>query len=130
MTAMATTDKSKKLKTIHITDLEEIPLEELISLRSDMDRLIKKKQREKAKVIKSQMVELAAVAGYDSVEAFLESQSRGRKPRTDKGSSKPPKFQNPTDPSKTWSGQGRAPNWLLDYEKKKGKSRDDLLIKA
>lgn len=125
---MATPEKSKKSKTTHISDLLDMPLEELVTLRSDMDTLIKKKQKEKAKVIKSQMVELAAVAGYDSVEAFLESQER--KPRKNKGVTMPPKFQHPTDTEKTWTGQGRAPNWLLDYEKKKGKNRDDLLIKA
>ena len=125
---MATPSKPKKTKTVHISDLEDMPLEELVTLRSDMDTLIKKKQREKAKVIKSQMVELAAVAGFDSIEAFLESQER--KPRKNKGVKLPPKFKHPTDPEKTWSGQGRCPNWMLEYEKKKGKSRDDLLIEV
>jgi hypothetical protein len=40
-----------------------------------------------------------------------------------------PPDKHPTDKSKTWTGKGRVPQWMLDYEKKKGKKRDDLLIR-
>ena len=39
----------------------------------------------------------------------------------------PPKYQDPTDPTKTWSGKGKAPNWL-NAALESGKTLDDLLI--
>lgn len=37
------------------------------------------------------------------------------------------KFRNPSDPSMTWSGRGRAPKWVLDHEAAGG-SREDLAV--
>ena len=39
----------------------------------------------------------------------------------------PPKYQDPTDPTRTWSGKGKAPNWL-NAALESGKTLDDLLI--
>lgn len=37
------------------------------------------------------------------------------------------KYANPADPSDTWSGRGRKPNWFI-AALDKGKTSDDLLI--
>jgi DNA-binding protein H-NS len=118
----------KSKKTIHVSDLEGMPLEELVVLQEELGKMITKKQKEKKKEIKSQMNELAKIAGYDSVEAFIGSQSSKRTPRKDKGVKSPSMYQNPVDPEKTWSGKGRAPDWMKDYEKQGGK-REKLKIK-
>lgn len=39
------------------------------------------------------------------------------------------KYQNPEDPSDTWSGRGRQPRWLV-AQLGAGKSMDDFLIDA
>lgn len=38
-----------------------------------------------------------------------------------------PKYSNPTDPSLTWTGKGRQPNWIKEGLSA-GKSLDDFLI--
>lgn len=38
-----------------------------------------------------------------------------------------PKYQNPKDPSETWSGRGKQPRWLK-AQLRAGKKLDELLI--
>jgi DNA-binding protein H-NS len=38
-----------------------------------------------------------------------------------------PKFQNPEDPSETWSGRGRQPRWVIAFLAA-GRAIDDLRI--
>jgi DNA-binding protein H-NS len=40
----------------------------------------------------------------------------------------PPKYRNPEDPAEIWTGRGRMPRWMAAMVKK-GKKRDDFLIK-
>lgn len=116
------------MNTIHPSNLENLPLEELVNLSTDLDGLIRRKRREKSKQIRTQMNELARVAGFESVEEFIENQG-GRLTRSDKGVKLPPKYQNPNDPTQTWSGKGPTPKWLREFESK-GKNRDEFRIKS
>ncbi len=109
-----------------LPSIYDLSLYDLVALKSDIEKQISKIQRVRKSDILKQMNALAKEAGYSSVADVVEGS--GRKPRADKGIKLPPKYQNPDDSEKTWSGKGRAPQWILDYEKKKGKSRDDLLI--
>jgi DNA-binding protein H-NS len=38
-----------------------------------------------------------------------------------------PKYANPADPSQTWTGRGRKPNWVIEAMEA-GKSIDDMAI--
>jgi len=38
-----------------------------------------------------------------------------------------PKYRNPADATQTWTGRGRTPNWMIEFEKA-GNSRDAALI--
>lgn len=91
----------------------ELPLEDLVALRSEVDSLVKQRQRERKKDIYNQMQVLAQDAGFDSVETFLSSQ--GRSPRSDKGVRLPPKYRNPQNIKQTWSGKGRKPGWVVEH---------------
>jgi len=51
--------------------------------------------------------------------------SGGKKGST---SSVAPKYRNPADPSKTWSGRGKQPLWFADAVKKRGVTAESLLI--
>ena len=44
-----------------------------------------------------------------------------------KSSKGAPKYANPTDPSQTWTGRGRKPNWLIEALDA-GKSLEDLAL--
>ena len=99
--------------------ITELPLEELVSLRNDMDHLIKQKQKEEKKEILAKMHEMAKSAGYSSVAEFVGSPG-GRAPRSDKGVKLPPKYQS-KDGKKTWSGKGRRPDWVIEHLEAGGK---------
>ena len=68
----------------------------------------KMKQNEKAEkdALKKKIAALAAESGY-SIDDILGSGKAATK-RVVK-----PKYQNPDDPSQTWSGRGRNPKWVV-----------------
>lgn len=100
-----------------ITDLQ---LEELVTMKSEVESLIKQKQKERKKELYNQMLELAQVAGFESVEEFVSAQ-KGRSPRSDKGVRLPPKYRNPQNAKQTWSGKGRKPGWVVSHLEEGGK---------
>ncbi|MBF0185393.1 MAG: H-NS histone family protein [Magnetococcales bacterium] len=101
------------------TAIAELSLEELVALKANVEALIKQRQREYKKELYNQMLSIAQVAGFDSVEAFVSSQ--GRSPRSDKGVRLPPKYCNPADNKQTWSGKGRKPAWVVSHLQQGGK---------
>lgn len=64
--------------------------------------------------------------GFASVEEFI-GESKTRKTRSDKGVTFPPKYRDPSNPKKTWSGKGRKPNFVIKHLDGGG-DLDDLLI--
>ena len=39
-----------------------------------------------------------------------------------------PKYANPDDPSQTWTGRGRGPNWLVAKMRKRAKLQQFALL--
>ena len=54
--------------------------------------------------------------------------TRGGKKAPGQKFSVAPKYRNPADPSKTWSGRGKQPLWFVDAVKKRGVTAESLLI--
>lgn len=104
-----------------------LALEELVDLKSEIDKQIKQKQKSHQKELYKQMQDLALVAGFTSVEEFMSS-NKGRSPRSDKGVKLPAKYRNPADSTKTWPGKGRKPGWVVSHLEGGGKL-EDLEIK-
>lgn len=86
---------------------------ELIEQREAIDQKIAMLRKEERRDAIAEALNL--IAQYELTEADL----FGRK-RAGSGSL-PPKYRNP-ETGQTWSGKGRAPNWLI------GRNRDDFLI--
>lgn len=101
-------------------DLSKMSLDDLRSLRKDVEKEIsgfKDRQRVAA------MKEIQAVAKkhglpLDEIVGGKTKKSRAKSPA---------KYRNPENPSETWSGRGRQPDW---YKKAiaKGKSPEQLAI--
>lgn len=107
-------------------DLESMSVAQLKSLIADAQKLIDKKyESEKADAL-AKMRQLASASGFTLEEiipglgAPASSERRIRKPMK-------PKYQHPDDDNVTWTGVGKAPRWVTEYEAGGG-SRDDLLI--
>lgn len=93
-------------------------------LRAEAERL---ERTEKPGISELRTVLTKFKLGLPDVRIALNSQ-RGRKSSL-KGRKVKPKYRNPRNRSETWAGRGRTPLWMAALIKK-GKKRDDFLIKT
>ena len=89
------------------SDLEKLSLEELKSLKKDVEKAIAGFQdRQRAEALK----ELQAVAAKHGMSGDEIVGGKGKKAKSK--SKAPAKYRNPADPADTWSGRGRQPAWF------------------
>jgi DNA-binding protein H-NS len=88
------------------SQLEKMSLKELNALQAKIEAAIAEKRVSERHEIRQKMEELARASGFSASELF-----GGRK---GKGSKVAAKYRNPKDPSQTWTGRGRRPNWLVE----------------
>lgn len=96
-------------------DLETIPLDELWALHEEIGAVLLKQ----------------ITAEKHELELRL-SQLRGKSDLKETAPRRPypkvlPKYQNPAEPSETWSGRGKQPKWIGAHLRA-GKKLDDLAI--
>ncbi len=92
-------------------DLNSLNRSELEQLRTDIDKAI------------STLAERERQAALDAVEqaaqahGFSLKELTGVAPAKTRGKAKnPPKYRHPENPSVTWTGRGRKPQWIKDAE--------------
>jgi DNA-binding protein H-NS len=85
--------------------LEKMSLKELRALDAKVKAAIDEKRVSERHEMKAKLEELARASGFSAAELF------GRK---GKGSKVAPKYRNPKEPSQTWTGRGRRPNWMTE----------------
>ena len=86
-------------------DLQSMNKEELQALQKNVAKAISGfDERMKAEALAKAE---AAVKEFGYSLADLTGGKRG-------GKMNPPKYRNPADPSKTWTGRGRQPQWIKD----------------
>lgn len=100
--------------------LETLSLDELASLQKDAQALIKTKQKQKVQEAYGEFQKIAKDLGV-SIDEIIKAGKSIKKKR-------PAKYQNQSDKSQSWSGQGRKPAWLVS-ELEKGKKLESFLIK-
>ena len=99
-------------------NLEDLSKDELKRLKTDVDRALKTiDQRRKAEAKRA--AETAAKEYGFSLDDLVAEAGKGSKGL--------PKYKNPDDPSQTWTGRRRKPNWVLSALDS-GKTLDDLKI--
>jgi len=103
-----------------MSDLNSMSLKDLQSLQKEIGKAIETYEARKLDDARSVLEAKARELGV-SLEAVLGGKSK--KPV----SKVAPKYCHPENPEQTWTGRGRAPNWVLAHEAQGG-SREDLLI--
>lgn len=103
-------------------DLSKLSFAELQELKLEIDSVIGKtrtKEREEA------AIKIRKIA--ESVNMSVRELTKlGRERRTT--TSVPlPKYRDPSEPTRVWTGRGAVPKWVKEWEKS-GKSREDLRI--
>ncbi|BAK76139.1 histone family protein nucleoid-structuring protein H-NS [Pseudogulbenkiania sp. NH8B] len=100
-------------------ELSNLSFADLLSLKSDLENEIKRREHEEKAKAKKQIVELARAYGL-SVEEVLGKVGPARKPVE-------AKYCHPQNPELTWTGRGRKPLWVQELLAA-GKNLEDLAI--
>lgn len=93
-------------------NIDRLTHKELLELHQDVAIAISQRRGEELAEVKRKMVALAGESGFE-LDELLGAGKRGGK--------RGPvavKYRNPKDPSQTWTGRGRKPNWVNDALKK------------
>ena len=94
-------------------DLDSLSRAELEKLRSEVERALSTlAERERSAALAA--VEAAAQAHGFSLKD-LTGLNVGR-PKSKEKAKNPPKYRNPENPTVTWTGRGRKPQWIKDAE--------------
>lgn len=99
-------------------NLESMSSDELKKLINDAQKALKTVDARRKADAKRAAEQAAKEFGF-SLDEILSAGGKGSK-----GSAK---YANPADPSQTWTGRGRKPNWVIEALKA-GKSIDDMAI--
>ena len=99
-------------------DLESMSRDELKSLISDAQKALKTVDARRRAEAKRAAERAAKEFGF-SLDEVLGAGGKGSKGA--------PKYATPADPSQTWTGRGRKPNWVLDALNQ-GKSLEDMAL--
>ena len=99
------------------SDFEQMPLDDLWALHLELSDALASRMEAERVVLCKRLDQLARKHDGATITKFP------RKPYPDVL----PKFQNPDDPSETWSGRGRQPRWFAE-QVASGRKADDFRI--
>lgn len=102
------------------TDVETMSKEDLAEARKAIDAAIRNYEDRRRREVQAKLESLAKENGF-SLADFSAAKGRG------KASAGVPKFAHPENPSLTWTGRGRQPDWFKKALED-GKSREDLSL--
>lgn len=102
-------------------DLTTYSSQQLNQLKKDIDKELRKRRRQDVKEAQKELKQVAEKYGLAVADLVT-----GTSPKPTK-STGTVRFRHPEDPSKGWSGRGRKPGWIKEWEAK-GRSLDDLRV--
>ncbi|ABM62256.1 H-NS family nucleoid-associated regulatory protein [Halorhodospira halophila] len=111
---------SKQLEAIN---LEAFTDQELDTLEKRVAKERKRRDRSRIEEAEREIRLVAAKYGIKLEEALSDLNGRTGPSRR----RVPPKYRHPHDPDTTWSGRGRTPRWIQEWEQQGG-SREELRI--
>lgn len=92
-------------------NLDTLDRNELQKLRQQIDKRMDQLAVEEQKAALDAAEKAAAQHGYSLAELTGMKKARGKAANVN-----PPKYRNPENPSQTWTGKGRRPQWIKDAE--------------
>lgn len=104
---------------ITTVELSGYELEDLTKARKRIDKEIKLRQMEQARIARKAIRETAREYGFNLNDLINTPKSESR--------TRTVRFRHPEDRSKTWGGRGRKPAWVREWQDAGG-SLDDLRV--
>lgn len=102
-------------------NLSKYSSQELRQLKIEIDKEMKKRRKDEVRQAQRELRTVAERYGFSLSELLS---SAGAAAGASKGVAK---YRHPEDASKTWSGRGRKPAWIKEWEGQ-GRSLDELRI--
>ncbi|QQA42432.1 H-NS family nucleoid-associated regulatory protein [Pelagovum pacificum] len=93
-------------------DLSKYSRTELLQLSRDIEKQLERLDKEERKAALEAAERAAKEYGYS-----LSDLTSATAPKSSKKVN-PPKYRNPEDPTQTWTGKGRRPEWIKTAEEK------------
>ncbi|SFS00471.1 DNA-binding protein H-NS [Dyella sp. OK004] len=110
-------------------DLKNLSPKELQALIANASAQMQEAHAAQIQAVRQKIETLLSNSGLSLEDIFP---SRGKKAPAKKGGvgSVAPKYRDPSDPSLTWSGRGRQPAWFAKALRRRGVTKEALLIGA
>lgn len=89
--------------------LEKMTVKELVDLKRRAEAMISIKQDRERIEVREKIQAMAKEAGFDVADLFVGRSGRTARPKAGNALAK---YRHPDNPSWTWSGRGRKPNWI------------------
>lgn len=105
-------------------NLTEMSRKELMALRNDIEKTLRKLVKKEKRDALAAAQKAAADFGFSLDELIAKRKSSQS---ASKSSSFAAKYANPEDPTQTWTGKGRQPNWFKTAIAS-GRTAEDLEI--
>jgi len=102
-------------------DLSKFNARELQALKKDVEKELKARRTTEQKKAREELKQVAQKYGF-SLNELVGSQASNK---TARRANVTVKYRHPDDPTKTWTGRGRKPLWIKDWESQ-GKSLEQL----
>ncbi len=104
-------------------DLSKYSVKELDELKGQIDKEIKRRRRDEAKEAQRELKAVAEKYGFSLTELVgsaggAKGAARGKVPM---------KYRHPSDANQGWSGRGRKPSWVKEWEAS-GRDLEELRI--
>ncbi len=112
-------------------DLEGLSVAELNSLVDQAKARVEQLKKQQYSELRRTLEAQAREAGFDIYDLFTPRGSKPAAAASGDASAKravAPKYRNPDDATKTWTGRGKRPHWVRDALAK-GAALDSLAIK-
>jgi len=106
-------------------DLKNLSPKELQAVIADAQSKMKFAQSNLVQDVRKKIDALLSISGLMLADVYP---TRGGKKTSRKSAPAAPKYRDPADPAKTWTGRGRQPLWFAKALKKRGATADSLLI--
>jgi len=100
---------------------------EIKTRESEKKKAEDREKREQRRAIIKQMRDMLNEHEIDVEELVSQQKRVSNKDKRKDGSKSPPKYRDPKDPNRTWTGKGRKPSWFSEAEGR-GVPRTSMLI--
>ena len=109
-------------------DLKSMTRKELEKLQASVEKALARVTENEKKAARAAAEKAAAAHGFSLAEITNSAPAkRGPKPKAGPKTISPAKYKNPSDPTQTWTGKGRQPQWFKAAIKA-GTSPDNMEI--